>query len=320
MKIVVLDGFTVVQNDLNWDGFKEYGEVVCYDRTDSTQIIDRVKDADMIITSKCIIDKEVMDNSPNLKYIGVIATGYNNVDIEYAGRKQITVTNIPAYSTDSVAQFTFALLLEATNQVGIHNTSVHNGEWDKSIDFSYMLTPQVELAGKTMGIAGFGNIGQKVALIAQAFGMDVLVYSSHMKESDNTENIKFVTLENLLMESDVVSLHCAMTEKNKEMINRTTIDLMKNDAIIINTSRGPLINTEDLAEALMTKRISAAALDVLPEEPPRSGSLLASLTNCIITPHIAWITKDARSRLIKIATDNVKFFLKGQAINKIKNM
>ena len=317
MNIVVLDGFTIVQNDLNWDEFKEYGELICYDRSNRDQVMNRVKDADLIITSKCIIDKGVIDNSPKLKYIGVIATGYDNVDIDYATKKSITVTNIPAYSTDSVAQFTFALLLEAANRVGTHNDSTHSGEWSKSVDFSYMLTPQIELSGKTMGIVGYGNIGQRVAAIAGAFGMNVLVCSSHMNEDDNTDSIKFVEIKTLLAKSDVVSLHCALTHKNKEMINEKTIKYMKKNAILINTARGSLINTDDLAKALKAKRITAAALDVLPEEPPHTENPLTALPNCIITPHIAWITREARARLIKISSDNLKSFLEGKTVNKV---
>lgn len=326
MKVVILDGATVVQDDLSWDGLAEFGELTYYQRTSPGDVISRINNAEAVITSKCIINKEVIDANPNIKYIGVIATGYNNVDIEYAKEKGIVVTNIPAYSTDSVAQFAFALLLEATNRIGLHNESVHSGDWNKSMDFCYQLTPQVELSSKTLGIVGYGNIGKKVASIAQAFGMRVLVYSSHIKSNeeasalngpDNTSSIKFVSLDELLKNSDVVSLHCALNDSNKEMINRDSLKIMKNNAILVNTSRGPLINEEDLAEALNNGEIAMAALDVLPSEPPKNGSPLLGTDNCIITPHIAWITKEARQRLIDIATNNLAAFVSKKPINKI---
>lgn len=318
MKIVILDGATVVQNDLSWDGFNEFGEMTYYERTNPEDVINRIGDADVVISSKCLINKEVMDANPNLKYIGVIATGYNNVDISYAKEKGIAVTNIPAYSTNSVAQFAFSLLLEATNRVGLHSNSVHRGDWEKSTDFCYLLTPQVELADKTFGIVGYGNIGKKVASLANAFGMKVLVYSSHMNVGDSDEIVDaFVNLEDLLTNSDVVSLHCALNDSNQEMINSRTLKMMKRNAILINTSRGPLINEDDLANALKDGEIAMAALDVLPSEPPREGSPLIGIDNCIITPHIAWITKEARQRLIDIATNNLGAFVSKKPINRI---
>ncbi len=317
MKIVVLDGYTVVQDDLSWDELKQFGELTYHERTSVDQVASRVKDADIIITSKCLIDKNVIDSAPNLKYIGVIATGYNNIDISYANKNNITVTNIPAYSTDSVAQFTFSLILEIVNHVGIHNDSVHRGEWENSIDFCYCLTPQTELAGKTMGIVGYGNIGQKSAQIAKAFGMKVLVHSSHRNSADNTEDVSFVEINELLKTSDIISLHCALTGENKEMINKDSLALIKEDAILINTSRGPLINENDLAESLKSGKLRAAGLDVLPEEPPKSGSPLTKLGNCIITPHIAWDTKEARQRLIGIAVENISSYINGKPINLV---
>lgn len=317
MKIVILDGYTVVGEDLNWNDLREFGELTYYERTSNEDVIPRMKDADLIITSKCLINKEVIDSAPNLKYIGVIATGFNNVDIEYAASKGITVTNIPAYSTDSVAQFTFSLLLEAVNRAGVHNESVHSGQWNTSTDFCYLLTPQTELKGKTMGIVGYGNIGKKVAAIAKAFGMNVMVSSSHMTEDDSTDEIEFVSLDQLFSKSHIISLHCALTNENKEVINKETLGKMKNSAILINTSRGPLINEKDLAEALENKKISVAALDVLAEEPPRNGSPLFGLNNCIITPHMAWNTKEARQRLIGVAVNNVASFLQKKTVNKV---
>lgn len=332
MKIVVLDGHTVVQDDLSWDGLKEFGELVYYERTEPGDVINRIHDAHMVITSKCVIDKNVIDTNQNLKYIGVIATGYNNIDIKYAKEKGIVVTNIPAYSTDSVAQFAFSLILEAANRVGDHNDSAHKGDWGKSPDFCYTVKPQMELAGKTIGIVGYGNIGKKVETIAKAFGMNVLAYSSHMIKASGDEsvadegeklstdyagNTKFVTLERLLSESDIITLHCALTSDNNEMINKDSIKLMKSDAILVNTSRGPLINETDLAEALNSGKLFAAALDVLPKEPPVEKSPLMNLDNCIITPHIAWITKEARMRLIEIALENVRAFTNKNPKNEV---
>ena len=318
MKIVILDGFTVVQEDLNWDALKEFGELVYHERTPKDQVIPRIIDAEMILTSKCIIDRNVIDSSPKLKYIGVIATGYNNVDIGHANKKGITVTNIPAYSTESVAQLSFALLLDVYNQVGLHNESVHRGDWENNSDFSYTLSPQNEIAGKTMGIIGYGNIGKKVAAIARAFDMDVLINSSHMKSKDSTKEIEFVEFDELLARSDIVSLHCKMTDDNKEMINKESLSKMKDGSILINTARGPLVDIDDLSDALKKGKPRAAALDVLPEEPPKPGSEITRLSNCIITPHIAWITKEARQKLIDIAVNNVDTYLCGNPINTIK--
>lgn len=317
MKIVILDGHTVVQKDLSWDELREFGDLTCYERTPADKVISRIGSADIVITSKCIIDKNVLDSCPSIKYIGVIATGYNNIDVASASKKGITVTNIPAYSTDSVAQFAFSLLLEAANRVGVHSQSVGNGDWSKSKDFSYVLTPQMELAGKTIGVIGYGNIGKRVASLAVAFGLNVLVYSSYMNGTDSTDDITFVDLDELLSESDIISLHCALNENNRGLINRGTISKMKDNVIIINTSRGPLINEDDLAEALQNGKISVAALDVLSEEPPAQNNPLIGLSNCIITPHIAWITKEARQRLITTAVDNVRFFLERKTENEV---
>lgn len=317
MKIVILDGHTVVQEDLSWEELGGFGDLTYYERTPDDQVISRIGDADMVITSKCILGKNIIDNAPNIKYIGIIATGYNNVDIAYAKEKDITVTNIPSYSTDSVAQFAFSLLLETVNQVGRHNISVHNGDWEKSVDFCYCRSPQTEIAGKTLGIVGYGNIGKKVASLGNAFGMDVIVHSSHMGSSGKNTDIRFVDLGELLKTSDFVSLHCALTEENRNMIDRDSLSSMKKSAILINTSRGPLVNEDELADSLKSGEIAAAALDVLAEEPPQKRSPLMDLDNCIITPHIAWSTREARQKLIDIAVGNVRSFLAGKPVNTV---
>ena len=321
MKIVILDGYTVVQDDLSWDGLKEFGDLTYYERTAPDEVSSRVDNADVLITSKCLITKDVIDKNPNLKYIGVIATGYNNVNIDYAHEKNVTVTNIPAYSTDSVAQFTFALLLETVNQVGAHNDSVQRGDWIESTDFCYAVTPQAELAGKTFGVIGYGNIGKRVAKLADALGMKVMVFSKHRSSDELSSQIpsyiRFASFNELISEADVISFHCALTDENMGIVNKESISKMKDNVIILNTSRGPLINETDLAEALKTGKISAAALDVLDKEPPRDGSPLIGLDNCIITPHIAWMTKQARQRLIDIAVSNVRSYTEGEKTNKI---
>jgi glycerate dehydrogenase len=340
MKIVILDDYTVVQDDLNWNGLKDLGELIHYRRTADDQVIQRITDAEIVITSKCIINQEVMDSAPNLKYIGVTATGYNNIDSAYANYKGITVTNIPAYSTDSVAQFTFALILETANHVGLYNQSVRKGDWFKSLDFTYSLTPQMELTGKTIGIIGYGNIGKKVSCYANAFGLNVLVYSSHMlssipssskttdspsikstdsKSTDNNDyGVKFVNLEELLASSDIISLNCALTKENEKIINSSTISKMKNGAVIINTSRGPLINEDDLGEALERGKISWAALDVMALEPPKPDNPLLNIKNCLITPHVAWDTTESRTRLVDSVVNNLKAYLNDETINQVK--
>lgn len=317
MKIVILDGHTINPGDLSWKGLEEYGVLTVYDRTPEDLIISRIGDAEIVMTSKCVISAEVMAQCPNLKWIGILATGTNMVDLEYASSHNILVTNIPAYSTDSVAQFTFSLLLEICNQVKVHSDMVHSGQWQISKDFCFCLTPQIELAGKTFGIIGYGNIGRRVARIAEAFGMKVLIASKYPNSAFETENISFTSLDELFASSDVISLHCPLTENNKGFINREAISKMKNGVILLNASRGPLINEEDLAEALKTGKIFSAGLDVLSVEPPDESNPLLGLTNCMITSHIAWITKESRTRLIDMAISNLESYLAGQNANCI---
>ncbi len=315
MKIVILDGHTINPGDLSWSALEKCGELTVYERTPKELIAPRIGNAEVVMTSKCVLSSEVMSRCPNLKYIGVLATGINMVDLEYAAVRGIRITNIPAYSTDSVAQFTFALLLEICNQAGLHNEAVHSGRWQSATDFCFRLTPQTELAGKTFGIVGFGNIGRRVARMAEAFGMKVLIASSYPDPAFETENVAFVSTDELFSESDIVSLHCPLTENNRGFINRNAISKMKGGVILLNTSRGPLINEDDLAQALKSGKVYAAGLDVLSVEPPKDGNPLIGLPNCIITPHIAWITRESRIRLIETAVSNLESWLANEPQN-----
>lgn len=317
MKIVILDGYTIHQEDLNWPVLEELGDLTVYDRTPEELAVERIGDAELVMTSKVIISKEVMDQCPNIRWIGVLATGYNMVDLDYATEKGISVANIPHYSTDSVAQFTFSLILEICNQAKVHADAVRDGAWQKSKDFTFTLTPQIELAGKTLGIIGFGSIGKKVAKIAEAMGMKVLIGTNHPAPDFATESIAFGSREEVLKQSDIISLHCPLTKETQGLINEKTIGLMKDGVILINTSRGALVEEKDLAEALKSGKILAAGLDVLSEEPPAEENPLLGLPGCYITPHIAWITKEARSRLIDIAGQNARSFLAGGNLNRV---
>lgn len=310
MKIVVLDGYTLNPGDLSWKGFEKYGDITVYDRTPKDQVISRIGDASVVLTNKTPITKEIFDGCPNMKYIGVLATGYNVVDVAEAKSRGVIVTNIPTYGTDSVAQFVFALLLEICHNVGEHSESVKDGEWSGSADFCYWHKPLIELAGKTMGIIGYGRIGRRVAEISKAFGMKVLAYDITMAED-------CVDLETVLRRSDVISLHCPLFKDNVGLINKETIKLMKDNVIIINTSRGPLINEKDLADALNSGKVYAAAVDVLSTEPPKADNPLLSAKNCYITPHIAWAPKEARIRLMNIAVENLGAFVEGKPINVV---
>lgn len=324
MNIVVLDGYTISQDDLNWSDMLRFGPLTYHPRTSRKDIVKRIGDAEAVLTSKCLIDEYVMDECPNLRYIGVLATGYNNVSVNYAKYRNIAVTNIPYYSGSSVAQFTFALILEIANNVGLHNASVKRGDWTAREDFCYVLTEQSRLAGMTLGIIGFGNIGRQVAQIAEAFGMKTLVHTPHppvgktsLVELELVRLVEFTSLDSVLRRSDILSLHCPATPKTEGMVNREFIAKMKDGAILINTARGSLINEEDLATALRLGKIKAAGIDVLSTEPPPSNNPLLSIGNCIITPHIGWITKEARERLIEIAVSNLKAYLEGENLNRI---
>ena len=316
MKIIVLDGYGLNPGDLTWKGFEELGELTVYDRTFPSELLERAAGAEALVTNKTLITSENMDALPDLKYIGVLATGYNVVDIDAAKARGIVVTNIPAYSTASVAQMVFAHILNITQRVGYYADENKQGRWTKNADFCYWDTHLVELQGKKMGIVGFGNIGQATARIAQAFGMEVCVYSSKPQFA-LPSGIKKMELDELFGECDVVSLHCPLTPDTKEMVNAERLSKMKPNAILINTGRGPLINEQDLADALNEGKIAAAGLDVLSVEPSVEGNPLLDARNCFITPHIAWATLEARTRLMEIAVQNLKSYQKGQIINNV---
>ena len=316
MNIVVLDGQTLNPGDLSWNELEVLGKIKVYDRTEADLVVKRSKEAEIIITNKTVISSDIISQLPNLKYIGVLATGYNVVDTKAATENGIVVTNVPAYSTDSVAQLTFSLLLELTMNVGIHNLSVQNGEWTNSKDFSLTKSTLIELNGLTMGIIGFGRIGKAVAKIANAFGMKVLINNrSALTKLPNYATQ--VEVSKIFEESDVVSLHTPLTDENNQFVNSELINLMKPTSYIINTGRGGLINESDLSKALNSNKIAGAGLDVLSTEPPQKSNQLLSAKNCIITPHIAWATIAARKRLMKVAVDNVKAFLDGKSLNVV---
>ena len=318
MTIVVLDGYAANPGDLSWDGLGELGELTVYERTAPDEVLERAKGAQAITTNKVLITAELMDQLPELRYIGVLATGYNVVDIPAARKRGIVVTNIPAYSTMSVAQLVMAHLLNITNRVALHSQAVAAGKWQTCKDFTFTLTPQIELDGKTFGIVGLGNTGTAAARIAQSLGMRVLAYSSKNAETLAVLGIdKADSYEQLFRESDVLSLHCPLTEETHHLVNAERLSWMKPTAILINTGRGPLIDEKALADALNQGRIMGAGVDVLQDEPPRNGSPLIGARNCFITPHIAWATQAARSRLMKIAVENVKAFMAGKPQNVV---
>ncbi len=318
MKTVILDGYTANPGDLSWDGLREFGELQVYDRTAPGQLLSRAEGAEVLLTNKVIIDGEAMAALPCLRYIGVLATGYNVVDIGEAHRRGIAVTNIPAYSTMSVAQIVMAHLLNITDHVALHAEAVADGEWQASPDFSFTKSPLIELDGLTMGIVGLGNIGSQVARMAQAFGMKVTAVSSKTEEALASMGIrKAKDYEELFRQADVVSLHCPLTDETRHLVSRERLALMKPSAILINTGRGPLLDEQAVADALAEGRLYAAGVDVLEEEPPRGGSPLIGAPRCYITPHIAWASAAARRRLIDIATANVAAFVRGEALNRI---
>ena len=316
MKIVILDGYTANPGDLSWGSLKELGEVTVYERTRREEIAGRAADADIVLTNKVVMDREMMALLPRLKYIGVLATGYNVVDIEAARERDIIVTNVPAYSTESVAQMVFAHLLTVTNHTEHYAEQNRLGRWAENRDFCYWDTELTELAGKTMGIVGLGNIGSRVAEIALAFGMQVKAMTSK-KAEELPAGIQKAELQSLLATSDVVSLHCPLTEGTKHLIHRETLRLMKPSAILINTGRGPLVDDEALAEALNEGRLRAYCADVVTEEPPKADHPLLHAPNAFITPHIAWATVEARKRLLQTAIGNVEAFVNGHPVNVV---
>lgn len=315
MKIVVLDGYTLNPGDLSWDGLRMLGDLTVYDRTPREQIIERSGEADIILTNKTVLDAAVLKSLSHLKYIGVLATGYNAVDTETARQMGIIVTNIPTYGIYSVAQLTFALILELCHHVQRQSDLVVNGKWSRSMDFTFSDYPLIELASKTLGIIGFGNIGKKVSEIASAFGMKILAYDKAFQVQPDPDNVNVVSLPVLLSDSDIVTLHCPLTEETAGLINIDSLKMMKQTAFLINTSRGQIIIEKDLAEALDEGIIAGAGLDVLSVEPPPFDNPLLKAKNCLITPHIAWATHESRSRLMNIAVDNIKAFLAGSPVN-----
>ena len=316
MKIVVLDGYGLNPGDLSWSAWEALGELKVYDRTSPSELLARSEGAEVLVTNKTLITADDMALLPELKYIGVLATGYNVVDIDAAKARGIVVTNIPAYSTASVAQMVFAHILNITQRVGHYANENAQGHWTNNADFCYWDTNLVELDGKKMGIVGYGNIGKATARIALAFGMEVLAYTSK-EQKDLPQGVKKATLDELFAESDVVSLHCPLTPDTKELVNANRLKTMKPSAILINTGRGPLVNEQDLADALNEGRIAGAGLDVLSVEPSVATNPLLSAKNCFITPHIAWATKEARTRLMDIAINNLRAYQEGNIINNV---
>ena len=316
MRITVLDGYGLNPGDLSWKGFEALGDCTVYDRTTPEQLMERAAGAEILITNKTILTADILKALPDLKYVGILATGYNVVDVKAAKELGIVVTNIPAYSTDSVAQMVFAQILTITQRVEYYTEENRKGRWANSRDFCYWDTPLMELAGKKIGIVGFGHTGQATARIALAFGMKVFAYTSKSAEQLPADITK-LSLDELFRTCDVVSLHCPLTDTTKNLVNAERLKQMKSSAILINTGRGPLVNEKDLADALNNGTIYAAGVDVLSCEPPKADNPLLAAKNCYITPHIAWATKEARVRLMDIAVENLRSFLSGTVINDV---
>ncbi|MGF7078791.1 D-2-hydroxyacid dehydrogenase [Mucilaginibacter sp. UYCu711] len=319
MKIVVLDGYTLNPGDLDWDALNKVGDVTIYDRTPYAETAERCEGAAIVLTNKAPLDEAILNQLLDLKYIGVLATGYNIVNTEVCRQKGIVVSNVPGYGTGAVAQFVFALLLELCLHVQKHSDEVMAGRWAKSVDFCFWDYPLIELAGKTLGIIGFGTIGQKVADIATAFDMDIIATGRRQTDQSHRKNFKWVSLDELLQQSDVVSIHCPLTPDTQGLINAENLGKMKPSAFLINTSRGPIINDADLAHALNNNIIAGAGTDVLSKEPPPADNPIFTAKNCIITPHIAWAAKEARARLMGTVISNLEAFIAGQPVNVINN-
>ncbi len=316
MQIIVLDGYTLNPGDLSWDGLQALGECAIYDRTPPEQVSARMQKAEIVFTNKVVISRQTIEGQPDLRYIGVMATGYNIVDLEAARERRIVVTNVPDYGTPAVAQMVFALLLELTHHIGHHAQTVRDGRWTASPDFCYWDFPLVELKGRTLGIVGFGRIGRSVARIAQAFGMRVIAAEPQGISAD-PPGVAAVDLDTLFQTSDVISLHCPLTPETQGLVNARRLGQMKKSAFLVNTSRGPVVNENDLADALNAGQIAGAALDVLSVEPPPPGNPLVRARNCLVTPHIAWATYEARQRMMQILVRNLKAFLDGQPQNVV---
>lgn len=318
MKIVVLDGYALNPGDQSWKEFENLGTLIVYDRTSPEEIVSRAADADAILTNKVPVRTDVIRQLPRLKYIGVLATGYNIIDIDAASAQEVIVCNIPDYGSYSVAQLTFALLLELCHHAQRHSDTVREGKWSASKDWCYWDYPLVELAGKTMGIIGFGNIGQKVGDMATAFGMDLVGASRRPTDQSHRKNFRWANIQELLGVSDVVSIHCPLTPETKGLINAKTLRTMKKSAFLLNTSRGQIIVDHDLSDALNNGVIAGAGLDVLSTEPPPRDNPLFTAKNCVITPHIAWATREARGRLMQMAVSNLKAYQEGHPVNVVK--
>ncbi len=316
IEMVILDGYTLNPGDLHWKPLEAIGKCKIYDRSTTEQVIDRIGDGEIVLTNKAIIDRRILKACANLKYIGVLATGYNVVDVKAANEHGIVVTNAPGYSTSAVAQMVFSHILNFTQNVEQHGMSVRRGVWSKSPDFCYWITPLTELQGKTLGLVGFGQIGQAVARIARAFDMHVLVYKPN-PPTENPAGVSFVDKKTLFKESDVVSLHCPLTDATHHIVCSETLAWMKPTAYLINTGRGDLVDEEALAKTLGQQLIAGAGLDVCSKEPIEAGNPLLKLKNCVFTPHIAWATRESRERLIRIVAGNLKAFLGGSPINKV---
>jgi glycerate dehydrogenase len=319
MKIVVLDGYTLNPGDLSWGALKQLGDVTIYDRTPYDQVAARCAGTAVVLTNKTPLDESILNQLPDLKYIGVLATGYNIVDTAVCKQKGIVVSNVPGYGTAAVAQFVFALLLELSLHVQKHSDAVMNGKWASAKDFCFWDYPLIELAGKTLGIIGFGTIGQKVADIAAAFDMKVKATGRRQTDQSGRKNFEWVSLDELLQQSDVVSIHCPLTPDTMGLINADSLKKMKSSAFLINTSRGPIVNDADLADALNNNIIAGAGIDVLSKEPPTADNPIFKAKNIIITPHIAWAAKEARERLMDTVVTNLKAFVTGQPINVVNN-
>lgn len=317
MKAVILDGFTTNPGDLSWDWLKEKCELTVFDRTPSDKIIERADGCDIVITNKTPLTKETLSKLKDCKFIALQSTGYNIVDIEYAAERKIPVSNIPSYSTAAVAQLTFALLLEMTNKVAMHNDAVKNGEWTACEDFCFWKAPLTELLGKTFAVIGYGKIGEAVAEIASAFGMNVIAYTPNPQKHKDSKNVRFVTLEEARQQADIMSFHCPLTEKTEKLVDKGFIDAMKDGAYIINTSRGPVLDEQAVADALNSGKLAGVGVDVLSVEPPKADNPLLSAKNCVITPHIAWAAHETRERLVTILEENINAFIDGKAINTV---
>ena len=317
MKIVVLDGYTLNPGDLSWEALQKLGDVTIYDRTPADDVVERAKDAEIVFTNKTPMNEAILTSLPKLKFIGVLATGYNIVDVDAARQCGIVVSNVPGYGTTSVVQLTFALLLELTLHVQRHSDAVMDGKWARSADWCFWDYPLIELADKTLGIIGFGRIGEKVADVATAFGMNVIGSKRHQTNQSHRKNFRWAEIPELLEQSDVVSIHCPLLPETQGLINTENLARMKRSAFLLNTSRGPIIVDQDLADALNHGIIAGAGIDVLSVEPPAVDNPLFTAKNCLITPHIAWATKEARSRLMDIAVNNLAAFLAGKPVNLV---